>query len=226
MRDGYDRIKDTLRMAYDRDVERRNARVPEGWRTGLIDQFAIELRQRGLHSVIELGAGTGQLAQHLRAQGFEVLATDLSPDSVAAMRRRGLAADVVDFSALPYNDATFDAVLAMNSLLHVPKDRLDDVMAGIRRILRDGGLAFVVVWGGRQLDGPIDGEWLEPPRYFSLYSDEAFHDLAFAGFETLRSVALDIGSQGSADLHPQVKLLQARGAAAAALGRIPNASTR
>lgn len=208
MRD-YDEIKDTLRLAYDRDVGRRDARVPDGWRLGLIDQFAIELRQRGLHSVIELGGGTGQLAQFLRGQGFEVLATDLSPDSVAAMRRRGLAADVIDFSALPYNDGTFDAVLAVNSLLHVPKDRLHEVMAGVRRIMRHGGLAFIVVWGGPQHDGPIDDDWLVPPRYFSLYTDDAFHDLTFAGFETLRTEALDIASGGSSGLHPQVKLLRA-----------------
>jgi SAM-dependent methyltransferase len=208
MRDDYDVIKGALRQAYDRDVMRRDGRAPDAWRTGLIDQFAVELRQRALHSVIELGAGTGQLAQHLRGQGFEVLATDLSPGNVAAIRRRGLVADVVDFSALPYNDATFDAVLAMNSLLHVPKGaRLHEVMGGIRRILRPGGLALIVVWGGRDLDGHMDNDWLEPPRYFSLYADETFHDLAFAGFTTVRSEVLDVMS---GDLHPQVKLLEAR----------------
>lgn len=209
MCDGYDEIKDMLRRAYDRDVARRNARMPESWRTNLVDQLAIDLRERGLKRVIELGAGTGQLAQHLRDQGFEVLATDLSPDSVAAMRSRGLPADVVDFSALPYDDATFDAVFAMNSLLHVPKDHLHDVMGGIRRILRRGGLALLVVWGGRQVDGPIDNDWLQPRRYFSMYSDEAFHALAFTGFETLRSEVLDVVSDGPLDLRPQVKLLEA-----------------
>jgi SAM-dependent methyltransferase len=162
MCDGYDEIKDVLRRAYDRDVAHRNARMPERWRTNLVDQLAIDLRERGLKRVIELGAGTGQLTQHLRDQGFEVLGTDLSPDSVAAMRGRGLPADVVDFSALPYDDATFDAVFAMNSLLHVPKDRLHDVMRGVRRILRRGDLALIVVWGGRQVDGSIDHDWLQP----------------------------------------------------------------
>jgi hypothetical protein len=80
-------------------------------------------------------------------------------------------------------------------------------MGGIRRILRPGGLALIVVWGGRDLDGHMDNDWLEPPRYFSLYADETFHDLAFAWFTTVRSEVLDVMS---GDLHPQVKLLEAR----------------
>jgi hypothetical protein len=42
-----------------------------------------------------------------------------------------------------------------------------------------------------------------------MYSHEAFHALEFTGFETLRSAVLDVVSDGSLDLRPQVKLLEA-----------------
>lgn len=209
MHDGYDRIKDTLRLAYDRDVARRQAVQPSAWRIDLADQFAAHARRRGLHRVLELGAGTGQLAAHLQGHGLDVVATDLSPASVAAMRERGLTAEVVDLSALPYPDAAFDAAFAMNALLHVPKDRLHGVMRGVRRVVRAGGLAMIVVWGGPDLDGPIANDWLDPPRFFSLYSDDAFHALAFPGFATVRSDVLDVTSGPDGELHPQVKLLEA-----------------
>lgn len=203
----YEHIKTRLRRAYDSDIARRDALTPPAWRIELVDQFAADLRQRRLRRVIELGAGAGQLAERLRVQGLDVLATDLSPESVAALRRRGLDAEVVDFSALPYANATFDAAFAMNALLHVPKDRLRDTVRGIRRILRPGGLLLYVVWGGRDHEGPFDHEWLDPPRLFFLYDDASFSALTFEGFETLRSTVHH--DQAAGDLHQQVKLLEA-----------------
>lgn len=85
MRNGYDEIKDMLRPAYDGDVALATPGCPRAGGRTSFDQLATGLRERGLRRVIELGAGTGQLAQHLQGQGFEVLATMYSDEAFHAL---------------------------------------------------------------------------------------------------------------------------------------------
>jgi trans-aconitate methyltransferase len=75
-----------------------------------------------------------------------VLGIDQSPQMVAAARARGIAAEVVDGHALPYEPATFDAVFS-NATLHW-LTRPDEVIRGVSRVLRPGG-QFVAEFGGR-----------------------------------------------------------------------------
>jgi len=53
----------------------------------------------------------------------------------------------IDVQAIPYNDASFDVVIANHMLYHVPD--LPKALAEIRRVLRPGGLLHVLApwWG-------------------------------------------------------------------------------
>jgi SAM-dependent methyltransferase len=48
---------------------------------------------------------------------------------------------------------SFDAVYAVNCLLHVPNTDLPDVLSAIRALLRPTGLFFLGVYGGAQEEG-------------------------------------------------------------------------
>ena len=76
-----------------------------------------------------------------------VLATDQSPAMVEATKERGVRAEVADADHLPYADGSFDAVVAMWMLYHVPD--LDRTLADVRRVLRPGGV-LVAATNGRQ----------------------------------------------------------------------------
>lgn len=156
-----DSYKHDLRRAYDADVERRGAMTPATWRTDIVDRFAADMDEADLHSILDLGCGTGQLARRLLDLGLDVTAIDLSPENVAATVDRGVHARVADFASLPFSDNTFDAALAMNSLLHVPPNEFPGVLTEIARILRPGSLLLIIVWGGTDQQGPIDDEWLD-----------------------------------------------------------------
>jgi SAM-dependent methyltransferase len=202
-------IKADLVTAYEADVPRREAMTPASWRTTIVDDFAARCRAGGRRSVVELGAGTGQLATHAGTRGLSVTPTDLSPGNVGAMRRRGLDASIADFSDLPFDDESFDGGYAVNSLLHVPKTELADVMAEVRRVIRKGGLLMIVVWGGPDHEGPYEDDWLEPPRFFSFYPDTDFVELRFAGFTPVEHRILYAVEESGPDLHPQVAYLEA-----------------
>jgi SAM-dependent methyltransferase len=200
--------KRDLVAAYDADVERRNAMIPATWRTEIVDEFASDLATNGAKAVLELGCGTGQLAQYLGTLDLDVTAIDLSPGNVKAAMDRGVTAEVADFASLPFPDNTFDAALAVNSLLHVPPDELHEVLIEIARVLRRGATFMIIVWGGATREGTVEDEWLDPPRYFSSYTDDDLLALETPGFDHLAFEVLPSVEEGG-DLYPQVLTLTA-----------------
>jgi len=200
--------KQDLVAAYDADVGRRNAMIPATWRTEIVDEFASSLATTGARDVLELGCGTGQLAQYLATLDLDVTAIDLSPGNVKATMERGVTAEVADFASLPFPDNSFDAALAVNSLLHVPPAELHDVLIEIARVLRCGAAFMIVVWGGATREGTVEDEWLDPPRYFSSYTDDDLLALETPGFNHLAFEVLPAVEEGG-DLYPQVLTLTA-----------------
>ena len=107
---------------------REDARIP------LVDAVVAAAPGR----VLEVGCGWGELAEWIaRETRAEVVAVDLSPRMVELARDRGIDASVADVQALPFEDGTFDLVVAAWMLYHVPD--LDRGLAEIARVLRSGG---------------------------------------------------------------------------------------
>ena len=171
----------------------------------IVDDFLARL-QPGT-TVLELGAGAGQGAAYVAEQGFLVTAMDLSPASVKLAAQRGVDARVGDFTDPEFGIGEYDGVFAMNSILHVKKDLFQGVLQVLRRSLRLGGIALIVVWGGMNFEGTLDDEWTEPPRFFAFYSDEDFAALPTPGFAKLScEFRHDVSEDGQ---HPQVLVLEA-----------------
>ena len=93
-------------------------------------------------SIIELGCGAGGDTAEMLARGFDVRATDGSPEMAAvASKRLGRTVGTLLFHDL--NEAeTYDGVWANACLLHVPRSELADVLARIWRALKPAGYFF------------------------------------------------------------------------------------
>jgi SAM-dependent methyltransferase len=98
-------------------------------------------------TVLDLAGGTGELAQALSPRVARVLATDLSPAMVAAMRRRGIPnADcrVMDLLAIDLPNESVDAVTCRFGYMLVPAPGA--ALRETRRVLRRQGRLAFATW--------------------------------------------------------------------------------
>ena len=109
---------------------------------GVLEWLAV----RAGEEILDIGCGDGQLTLRLVEAGARVRGVDASPAMVAAARGRGLVVDEAKAEALPFADASFDAVFS-NAALHWVREQ-DAMMAEVRRVLRPGG-RFVAEMGGQ-----------------------------------------------------------------------------
>src|SRR5947207_9663240 len=93
-------------------------------------------------AVLDLGCGAGMLAL-LKRKGVTLAGVDLSPECALASRRNGYDAGVAaELTRLPFADATFDYVVSLDVLGHVPFEEKDAALSEVRRVLRPGGVTM------------------------------------------------------------------------------------
>jgi len=92
--------------------------------------------------ILELGCGAGGDTAEMLARGFDVRATDGSPEMAAvASKRIGRTVETLLFHDLDAAEA-YDAVWANACLLHVPRDELADILGLIWRALKPEGVFY------------------------------------------------------------------------------------
>lgn len=97
--------------------------------------------------VLELGAGTGKLTEHLVRLGHHVIATDPSPEMLGHLKLRAPGAETMVAVAehLPVASRSVDVVVCAESFHHFDHD---EALAEIARVLRPGG-TLALVWNFR-----------------------------------------------------------------------------
>ncbi len=140
------------------------------WQQGFTDGADVEYveqivpivaeRVRGMHRLLDIGTGEGQLARLAVAQGSsEVVGIDPTQgQSVEAVRRAGGPAYVqAEGAALPFAAESFDGVLACLVFEHISS--VDLAIAEVGRVLRPGG-RFLFLLNHPLLQTPGSG-WID-----------------------------------------------------------------
>jgi SAM-dependent methyltransferase len=105
--------------------------------------------------VLDVATGPGYVAARAAERGAEVVGLDFSETMLAFARSRAPNVEFVqgDATALPFEDATFDAVTVAFLLLHLGTP--ERAVGEAARVLRPGGRAAFSVW-----DVPARGRWI------------------------------------------------------------------
>ena len=130
--------------------------------------------------VADVAGGTGVYAVWLAELGHEVSLLDLVPSHVARARERAGAAGVVvdcvegDARALPWPDDTFDVVMVMGALYHLPDqaDRLACLREALRVLRPAGALvaSYICRWASL-FDGYRRG-YVADDRFVAILAED------------------------------------------------------
>ena len=133
----YDRLNHIMTAGMDRLWRRRAAKE------------AIKIARRKTASdtnasTLDVACGTGDMAIELLKRGSSVTGIDLSEEMLAIARRKTASANfqLADAEALPFDDATFDAVTSafgIRNFVH-----LDKGLAEMARVLKSGGRMVIL----------------------------------------------------------------------------------
>lgn len=170
--------------------------------------LAHRLAARSPARVLELAAGTGVVTRHLATllpAGSAIVATDLNPAMLEAAQELGTTRPVAwrqaDAMQLPFDDASFDAVVCQFGVMFFPDK--PQAFAEARRVLSPGGVLLFNVWDRIEENQFADTVTQalaaffpeDPPRFMVRtphgYHDVAAigHDLAQAGFTAAPEIA-------------------------------------
>lgn len=174
--------KTSLKQAYNRFADQRDQAEIEPWKFLERERFIERLNAENYTMVLEIGAGTGRDSFYFEQKGLSVTCTDFSEEMVKLCREKGLKAHCMDFTKLMFEAESFDAVFALNCLLHIPKQELDSVLEQIANVLRPEGLFFYGVYGGQDSEGVWEKDFYEPKRFFSMFQDDALQQVVRSRF--------------------------------------------
>ena len=121
--------------------------------------------------VLDLACGTGAMMRRLAARLPDALlfGADLSREQVRQAHRRSPELPLVQSNAtdMPFRSGAFDVVHWSWLLEHVPRDRAVDILREVRRVLGDGGVAWMT-----EVDNDSLSFWPRVP-----VAEECFHAL-------------------------------------------------
>jgi SAM-dependent methyltransferase len=113
--------------------------------------------------VLELGCGAPVESTRILAERANLAGVDISEAQVALARRRLPQATFIhaDLSALEFAPESFDAVVALYVLLHIPRAELEPLLGRVASWLRPSGLlANALVRGESEAVEPWLGVWM------------------------------------------------------------------
>lgn len=195
--------KRLVERGYDRVAERylatKNPQDPIA--LSALERIAEDLTSGA--PVLDLGCGAGIPATRwLAERGFAVVGVDVSERQLDLARRFAPKATLLkaDMMELDFEPATFDAVVAFHSIIHVPREEHPALLQKIHGWLRPGGL-FLATLTMTEVDGedPDWEGWGAAMRWSHHDAETNRRMLHEAGFEVLYAEPRTGGGTGAGE---------------------------
>ncbi len=134
-------------------------------------------------SILDLGCGSGRDSAYFISCGYDVTAMDAS-EEMCDLASIHIGQDVLhlSFAEIDFNQV-FDGIWACASLLHVPSDEIDTILAQVINSLKINGILFLSFHYG-EYEGERDG------RYFTDYRMKTLKEL-ISRYENLEIIDID-----------------------------------
>ncbi|MBP5331256.1 MAG: class I SAM-dependent methyltransferase [Lachnospiraceae bacterium] len=131
---------------------------------GYVNWMVSNYEFRAGMKVLEIGCGTGSLwagRSEMIEKCEKIVLTDISEGMLETAKKNiGEQSNIeyryADIQELPFDDDSFDAVIANSMLYHVPD--LNKGLREVRRVLKDGGVFYCATLGERNFTDVL-AEW-------------------------------------------------------------------
>lgn len=178
--EGYDRIAEGL-------LARFRATPPSGHKQAYLERLIDGLDRKA--RVLDLGCGAGEQSAWL-SDRVRVAGVDISRAQLALAKRRAPDATflLADMCSLQFRPSSFDAIAAIYSIIHVPRQEQEPLLRNLHSFLKPGGGLFAV-FGTSDWVGTEDN-WLDlgAEMYWSQFDSETSTALLRdAGFRLIDS---------------------------------------
>ena len=143
-------------------------------------------------AVLDVGCGPGHLTEYVRSLDVDASGIDMVPEFVEHARATNSQGryELGSMARLPVADYSLTGILAWYSLIHVPPDDLDGVLAELRRTIVPAGLLVAGFFDGEEVaafEHQVVTAWSWPVDEFS----ERLRDAGFTEIERWRRPAQD-----------------------------------
>jgi SAM-dependent methyltransferase len=135
------------------------------------------------------------------AKRHQVTGIDISAAQIELARHHVPEASFVhaDYTELDVAAGSFDAVVAILTLTHVPRDEHPELLARIGEWVREGGFLLCSL-GVENMPGMVEDEWLGAPMYFSSFDVDTNRRLVReAGFDPVQDEVVTMHEEGHGD---------------------------
>ena len=161
---GYDQIAE----AFLRDKQARS----RGLKKAYLDRMTEGLDDGA--TILDLGCGAGVPYTAYLSERFVVIGVDISRGQLALARRLvpGPAFVLGDMCSPAFKRGSFDAVVALYSIIHVPRQEHEPLLNELYHLLRPGG-ELLAVLGQHRWEG-TEANWLDlgAEMYWSHFDAE------------------------------------------------------
>lgn len=129
-------------------------------------------------SILDIGCGSGRDILWLKQKGYQLTGLERS-SSLARLAGKNTACKIIeaDFTTFDFSTLSFDALLAIGSLVHLEQDLLLPILMSITKALKPHGHMLLTLKEGNENTTLLDG------RPFTLWQQshlrEIFHSISF-----------------------------------------------
>jgi ubiquinone/menaquinone biosynthesis C-methylase UbiE len=141
--------------------------------------------------LLEIGSGGGRDANEFIEKGYEYIGTDISKGLLEQARKNNPGVTFLEQSVyeLDFPENSFDGFWCCATLLHMPKERIDEALQSIYNVIKPGGVGCITLKKGegqRFVEGDHVG--MQYKRFFAFYEENEFTEILNRNnFEVLKS---------------------------------------
>jgi ubiquinone/menaquinone biosynthesis C-methylase UbiE len=146
--------------------------------------------------ILDAGCGAGVPCAKLLVQaGFEVVGIDFSASMLKMAKKNVPEATLIkeDMTKLGFRDNAFDGLVALYSIIHVPREMHASLYQSFHRILKPDGIMLICL-GSDEWEG--EDEYFGARMFWSEYNlEEALQMVKNAGIQIISGKHLVVGGE-------------------------------